>query len=49
RAARSNLIDRIKKGEHDPLESIVLLDVLRSVESLLNSMHHFSDHIVFKF
>ncbi|HAE40476.1 MAG TPA: hypothetical protein DCG57_17860 [Candidatus Riflebacteria bacterium] len=49
RAARSNLIDRIKNGDHDPLESILLLDVLRSVESLLNSMHHFSDHLVFKF
>ena len=49
RAARGNLIDRIKNGEHDPLESILLLDVLRSVESILNSMHHFSDHLVFKF
>jgi len=49
RAARSNLIDRIKKGEHDPLESILLLDLLRSIESLLNSMHHCNDHLVFKF
>ncbi|MBU1108413.1 MAG: Na/Pi cotransporter family protein [Candidatus Riflebacteria bacterium] len=49
RAARNNLIDRIKKGDHAPLESILLLDVLRSVESLLNSMDYFSDHLAFKF
>ena len=49
RAARNNLIDRIKKGDHAPLESILLLDVLRSAESLLNSMNYFSDHLMFKF
>lgn len=49
RAARCNLIDRIKKGEHESLESILLLDLLRSIESLLNSLLYCNDHLVFKF
>lgn len=49
RATRSNLIDRIKRSEHGPFESILLLDLLRSIESLLNSMRHYNDHLVFRF
>lgn len=48
-AARNNLIDRIKDGKHDPLESILLLDSLRSINSMLSSLKHVCDHILFKF
>jgi phosphate:Na+ symporter len=48
-AARNNLIDRIKNGQHDPLESILLLDTLRSIGSLLSSLQHVCDHLLYKF
>ncbi len=48
-AARNNLLHRIKDGQHDPFESIVLLDTLRSIASLLSSFQHVCDHLLFKF
>lgn len=49
RAARNNLLHRIKTGQHDPFESILLLDSLRSIDSLLSSMQHACDHTLYKF
>ncbi|HQB82236.1 MAG TPA: hypothetical protein PLR50_01965, partial [Candidatus Rifleibacterium sp.] len=49
RAARSNLLHRIKTSQHDPLESIILLDSLRSIDSLLSSLNHACDHTMYKF
>ncbi len=49
RAARSNLLHRIKTGQHDPFESIILLDSLRSIDSLLSSLNHACDHTMYKF
>ncbi|MDD2999234.1 MAG: Na/Pi cotransporter family protein [Candidatus Riflebacteria bacterium] len=49
RAARNNLLHRIKTGQHDPLESIILLDSLRSIDSLLSSMHHTCEHLQYRF
>ncbi|MDD3146648.1 MAG: Na/Pi cotransporter family protein [Candidatus Riflebacteria bacterium] len=49
RAARTNLLHRIKTGQHDPLESIILLDSLRSVDSLLSSLKYFCEHSMYKF
>ena len=47
--ARENLMHRIKENQHSPFESIILLDALRSVDSLLGSMRYLSDHIRYKF
>ncbi|HNS09766.1 MAG TPA: Na/Pi cotransporter family protein [Candidatus Ozemobacteraceae bacterium] len=49
RAARSNLLHRIKTSQHDPFESIILLDSLRSIDSLLSSLNHACDHTMYKF
>lgn len=49
RAARTNLLHRIKTGQHDPLESIILLDSLRSIDSLLSSLKYACDHSMYKF
>ncbi len=48
-AARQNLFERIKRGEHNPIESIILIDALRSIASLLSSLQHCCDHIQYKF
>lgn len=48
-AARNNLLHRIKDGQHDPFESIILLDTLRSIASLLSSLQHVCDHLLYKF
>lgn len=48
-AARSNHIERIKKSQHDPVESIVFLDALRSIKALLSSYVHICDHIMYRF
>lgn len=48
-AARNNLLHRIKSGQHDAFESIILLDSLRSIDSLLSSLNHACDHLMYKF
>jgi phosphate:Na+ symporter len=48
-AARNNQIDRIKSGKHDPVQGITFLDALRSISSMLASMHHLCDHLENKF
>lgn len=47
--ARENLMQRIKENKHSPYESIILLDALRSVDSLLGSMRYLCDHVRYKF
>lgn len=47
--ARHALLSRIQNSEHSPMQSVMLLDSLRSVESLLNSMRYLRDHLRFKF
>lgn len=47
--ARENLMDRIKENRHNPYESVILLDMLRSIDSLLGSMRYLCDHIRYKF
>lgn len=48
-AARTNHIDRIKSGKHDPIESIAFLDALRSVGGILSSMQHICNHLQNKY
>lgn len=47
--ARNLLISRIRSSEHSPYESIVLLDSLRSMDSLLSSMRYTFEHLFYKF
>lgn len=48
-AARNNHLDRIKHGEHDPLEGIAFLDALRSISSILSSMQYICSHLQYRF
>jgi phosphate:Na+ symporter len=48
-AARTNQLDRIKSGEHNPIQGIAFLDSLRSMGSILSSMQHICDHLQNKF
>lgn len=48
-AARDALLARIQNSEHSPVESVMLLDSLRNVESLLSSMRYLRDHLRFRF
>lgn len=48
-AARNNHLDRIKSGQHDPLEGIAFLDALRSIGSILTSMQHLCNHLQGRF
>lgn len=48
-AARSNHIERIKDASYDPVESVVFLDVLRSINSILGSFNHMCNHYKFHF
>lgn len=47
--ARNSLVSRIRSSEHSPYESIILLDSLRSMDSLLSSMRYTFDHLFYKF
>ena len=47
--ARNLLISRIRSSEHSPYESIILLDSLRSMDSLLSSMRYTFEHLFYKF
>lgn len=47
--ARQNHLDRIRDGQHDPMEGIAFLDALRSISSILASMQYFCNHLQFKF
>lgn len=48
-AARNNHIERIKDSRYDPVESVVFLDALRSISSMLGSFDHMSSHFKYHF
>ncbi|MFZ5952774.1 MAG: Na/Pi cotransporter family protein, partial [Candidatus Rifleibacteriota bacterium] len=48
-AARDNHLERIKSGQHDPIEGIAFLDALRSISSMLSSMQYFCEHLQYRF
>ncbi len=48
-AARSNHLDRIKSGKHNPIEGIAFLDALRSISSILSSMQYICSHLQYRF
>jgi Na+/phosphate symporter len=48
-AARTNHLDRLKSGEHDPLQGIAFLNALRSISSMLASMQHICNHLQGRF
>jgi phosphate:Na+ symporter len=47
--ARNNHLDRIKSGQHDPIEGIAFLDALRSISSILSSMQYICNHLQYRF